>query len=274
MLRQQSLLLALDYVGLSPLLSLGDTVLFVLHSSFLPKDRQLCLPQALDFTSVLKLTHSPLLLVHLFQALVFSEFLQQLLFKVFFKALFLGCPLSLKPHLEFFGLLKLTFGVVSLVLFGLSTCASGQLRLFIVELIAQILLELLLGSSSHLLSLKSLKNSVTSFFSRIFSRLNLIQALLLLLGILTHHLIFKGFHFLLTPQQSPFLIDREDHIGLSLLLLEVLNASHLSILVDHPLNDVVDLLFFSEVFLLCFGFQILMLIDLALDAVLVLNAVL
>jgi hypothetical protein len=98
--------------------------------------------------------------------------------------------------------------------------------------------------------------------------------LLLLLGILAHHLIFKSLHFLLSLEQSSLFVYGEDHIGLSLLLLEVLDASHLSVFVDHALDDVVDLLFFLKVFLLCFGLQLLMLIDLALDAALVLNAVL
>ena len=71
-----------------------------------------------------------------------------------------------------------------------------------------------------------------------------VVALLLLLGILAHHLIFKSLHFLLSLEQSSLFVYGEDHIGLSLLLLEVLDTSHLSVFVDHALDDVVDLLFF------------------------------
>lgn len=222
---------------------------------------------------MIQLAHTTLLLVHLFKALVLSKLLKKLLLEVLFKTLLFSGALSLKSHLELFGILKLTLSIVPLIVFSLCTGTSSELRLFEVQLVPQILLEFFLSTSLHLLCFKSLKDLVASLFSSVFSGLNLVEALLLLLGVLTHHFVFKGFHLVLTLDKSPFLVNGKNHVSLGLLHLEVLDSGHFSIFVNHSLDDVVHLFFFFHVLLLGFSLQLLMISDLLLDALFVGDAV-
>lgn len=150
---------------------------------------------------------------------------------------------------------------------------SCQLTLLEVKFIPEIFLKFLLSTSLHLFGLKFLENLVTCLFSRIFGSLDLIQALLLLLSILTNHLVLKSFHLILTLDESALLIHGEDHVGLGLLHLEVLDAGHLAVFSDHTLDDVVDLLLLSQVFSLGLGFELFTLSDLLLNLGLVVDAV-
>ena len=105
MFSQQSLLLLLDYLRLSLLLSELLRMLLHLFFTLSPKDRQLSLPKSLDFTSVLQLAHSPLLSIHLLKTLIRSKLLQKFLFEILLKSLLLGSPLRFESHLELLSLL-------------------------------------------------------------------------------------------------------------------------------------------------------------------------
>ena len=61
---------------------------------------------------------------------------------------------------------------------------------------------------------------------------------------------------------------------MSLLHLEVLDASHFSILGNHALNDVIDLVFLFEVLGLGLSFKLFAVVDLVLNLLLILNAIL
>jgi len=143
----------------------------------------------------------------------------------------------------------------------------------VVEFVAEVLLELLLAAPLQLLSLEASENAVANRLSFVLCRLNLIQPLLLLLGVLANHLIFVGLHFLLALDQSALLVHRKNHIRLCLLHFQILNPSHLAVLVDHALNDRVDLVPLLGVLVLRFAFSVLLLVDLSLDAALVLEQV-
>lgn len=144
----------------------------------------------------------------------------------------------------------------------------------VVEFVAEVLLELLLSASLKLLGLESFENAIADGLGFVLCRLNLIQPLLLLLGVLANHLIFISLHLLLALDQSAFLVHGEDHVSLSLLHFKILDAGHLSVLVDHALDDRVDLVPLLGVFVLRFAFSVLLLVDLCLDASLVLKQVL
>ena len=272
-LRQQPLLLLCHDVALTPLLREGRLALHFLLLALLPVGAQLLLPQALHLALVLQLTHPALLLVHLLQALVLSKLLKQLLLKVLLKSRFFSSSLSLKPHLELLSLLEFLSGPLSLFKLSLLLGPGCQLTLLVVELVAEVLLELLLSATLKLLSLQALENAIPDSLSFVLCRLNLIQPLLLLLGVLTNHLIFVGLHFLLALDQSALLVHREDHVCLSLLHFQILDSSHLTVLVDHALNDRVDLVPLLGVLVLSFAFSALLLVDLGLDAALVLEQV-
>lgn len=104
--------------------------------------------------------------------------------------------------------------------------------------------------------------------------MNLVQTLLLLLGVLTNHLILVSFHLLLPTNECTLLIHRQDHISLSLLHFEVLDAGHLAILRNHSLDNGVDLVTFFQILFSGLSFNLLSRIDLVLNRILVLETVL
>lgn len=265
-LSEESLLLVLDYLRLHFFLSLLLRSNVQLDSALGPVNRQFLLPKALDLALVLLLTHALLLLVHLFDALVLCELLKQFLLEVLFKALLLSQTLGLQSHLELFGFLELAPRLVLLVLGLLLSVSGGELVLLDVELVPQVFLEFLLGASLHFLLLETLEDGFAGLLGIILGLLNLVEALLLLFGVLPHHFVFEGFHLGLALQQSTLLVHRQNHIGLSLLHLKVLNAGHFAILSDHPLNDSVDLVLLLDVLLLRFDFQLFAVGDLLLDS--------
>ena len=105
MLGQQSLLLPLDYLRFSLLLSQLLRMLLHFHLPLRTEYRQLLLPESLNLASMLQLAHPSLLSIHLLKTLICCELLQQLLLEVFFKTLLLGGSLSFESHLELLGLL-------------------------------------------------------------------------------------------------------------------------------------------------------------------------
>lgn len=266
---EQPLLLHLDHVGLVLFLSVLDLAFLQFDSALLSVHRELLLPQTFDLALVLLLAHPALLLVHLLQTLVLSELMQQLLFEVFFQTAFLSGSLGLQSHLEVLRFLKLPTGLVLLVLGLLLPKPGRQLILLNVKLVAKVFLKFLLGTTSHLLSLESLKDKVPSLLSRVLSLLDLVKALLLLLGVLSNHFVLKAFHLFLPPHKGPLLIHGQDHVRLCLLHLQVLDAGHFTVFTDHALDDRIDLVFLFKVLLLSFGLQLLTVNDLALDGLFV-----
>ena len=95
-----------------------------------------------------------------------------------------------------------------------------------------------------------------------------------MLGVLTNHLILVGLHLILTLDQGTLLVHGEDHVSLSLLHFEVLDAGHLTILANHALDDCVDLVTLLQILLTCLHFKLLAVNDLLLDIGLVTEAVL
>jgi hypothetical protein len=102
----------------------------------------------------------------------------------------------------------------------------------------------------------------------------LIQTLLLLFSVLSDHLVFKGFHLLLSIDKSSLFVHGKDHVRLGLLHLQVLNTGHFPVFVNHTLDYIVDLLFFFKVLVAGFYFQLLALNDLLLYVLFVVDAVL
>lgn len=272
-LSQQSLLLAFDYVGLVLVLGHLRLAFGKLDCALLSVDDELLLPQAFDFASVLELAHAAFLLGHLLEALVFSELGQELLLEVLFEAFLLCGALGLQSHLEVLGLLELSLGLVLLLLGFALALSRGQLVLLHVELVAQVLTELVLGAAGHLLLLEASENGVSGGFGLVLGGLDLVEALLLLLGVLTDHLVFVSLHLLLALDERSLLVHAEDHVGLGLLHLQVLNTGHLAVLTDHALDDGVDLVALLEVLLLGLDLELLPVDDLGLNGVLVIEAV-
>ena len=272
-LRQQPLLLLRHDVALTPLLREGRLALHFLLLALLPVRAQLLLPQAFNLALVLQLAHPALLLIHLLQALVLSKLLKQLLLKVFLESRLFGGSLRLKPHLELLSLLEFLSSPFSLFKLSLLLGSGSQLTLLVVEFVAEVLLEFLLAATLQLFSFEAFENAITDSFSFVLCRLNLIQPLLLLLGVLTNHLVFVSFHLLLPLDQSTLLVHRQDHVSLGLLHFQVLDPGHFSVFVDHALDDRVDLVPLLGVLVLSFAFSVLLLVDLRLDAFLVLEQV-
>ena len=152
-LRKQSLLLLLDDVGLLLFVCLLGCAFLDLYRTLFLVNCELLLPQALDLASVLQLAHPSLLLSHLFEALVLGKLSHQLLLEVLLETFLFSCSLSFQTHLEVFGFLEFATGLIFLVLSLLLALASCNLALLHVQLIAQVLTELGLSSSLHLLLL-------------------------------------------------------------------------------------------------------------------------
>ena len=273
-LREQTLFLLFDDVGLVLVRSHFGLPLGKLDGALLPVDHELLLPEALDLASVLQFAHAALLLGHLLEALVLGKLRQQFVLEVLLEAFLLGSALGFQAHLEVLGLLELAASLVLLVLGLLLALAGCQLVLLHVQLVAQVLTELVLGAAGHLLLLEAAEDGVTGGLGLVLGGLNLVQPLLLLLGVLAHHLVLVSLHLLLTLDQGTLLVHGEDHVGLGLLHFEVLDAGHLPVLTNHALDDGVDLVALLEVLLAGLDFKLLAIDDLLLDVGLVAQAVL
>jgi len=85
------------------------------------------------------------------------------------------------------------------------------------------------------------------------------------------HLILVLFEFLLSSQESTFLLHGQLHVSLGLLLLLANDSGHLVIFINHLLDHGVYLLFFLDVLCVSFGADFFLLLDLVLDVLLVVN---
>jgi len=244
MLSQQSLFLALDYLQFTGFFCLLLSSFNKLYFTVGTIDCQFLLPETLNLTFMFKLTHAALLCIHLFETFVLCKLHQQLLLEIFFQTLLFSYTLSLKSHLEIFCLLQLLLCALTFFKCSLLTGTCSQLTFLIIKLISEVLLELLLSTTCKFLSFKFFKDLVTSLLSSVFCSLDLVEALLLLLSILADHLIFECLHLLLTALERTFLVHAKDHVSLSLLHFKILNSGHLSVLINHSLDHVVNLFFF------------------------------
>lgn len=214
------------------------------------------MPEALDFASVLQLAHTTLLRIHLLETLVLCKLLHQLLFEFVFHAALFCSTLGLQAHLEIFCLLQLL--LVTFALFSLSSfLGHGCLFAFLeIKFIAKIFLEFLFSSALHLFSFQFFENGVTGFFSSVLGSLDLVKAILLLFSVLADHFVFVSLHFLLASLECSLFVDREDHVGLSLLHLKSSNAGHFAIFINHALDYIVNLILFLFVLFVSLAFQL------------------
>ena len=88
---------------------------------------------------------------------------------------------------------------------------------------------------------------------------------MLLFSVTAHHLVFVLLHFLLSTFEGALLVQTENHVRLRLLHLEVLDAGHFAVFVNHLLNHVVDLLLLAKVLRVSFLFEFGTVSDLLLD---------
>jgi len=234
-------------------------------------DDQLILPEALDFALVLYLAHASLLRIHLLETLILGELLHQPLFEFVLHAALLSSALSLEAHLEVLGLLQLLDIALLQLTSGQFLGAGGLFALLEVEFVAEVFLEFLFGSALRLFLFELLEDGVAGLLSGVLGGLDLVEALLLLIGVLADHFVFVLLHFLLTALEGPLLVDGEDHVSLGLLHLLGGDAGHFSVLVDHAQDNVVDLHLLLLVLLEGLAFQFLGNLDLVLDSRLVLS---
>jgi len=106
-----------------------------------------------------------------------------------------------------------------------------------------------LRSSCNLFRFKSFKYLVSCVCCCVLRCLNLIHALLLLFSVPSDHFVFVALHFLLSFLLNSLLLHTQNHVSLSLLHFELLDASHLAIFIDHALNYIVYLFFFFLILL-------------------------
>lgn len=197
------------------------------------------LPQDFYVPFVLLLADSPLLLVHLLELLVLSEFLHQFCFELSLKSAVFCFPLRLEKCLLLSGFLELFALIFLLLLLLLFSERSSELLFLVVELIAQVLLELLAPPAFHLLGLEPPEDLLFVCFKRILLFLDLILTFLLLLGILANHLILKLFKFPLSLKHCFLFFHTQNHVSLSLIHLLPLQLGLSLVVLDQALHCLV-----------------------------------
>ena len=269
MFGKQSLLLLLDNVGLSNLL-LSLSFLFCLFGlSLLLVDNKLILPELFHLTLVFLLAHTSSLSVHLLETLILGELLHELALELLLHAFLFLSTFSLKSELVLAGSLELFSDANPLLSLSPLLRLSCLLALLDVEVVAELLLELLLGRTLLLLGSELLEDAVTDGLSLLLHRLDLILTGLLLLSVPADHFIFILIHLRLAPQECALLVLREDHIGLRLFFLLLNDTRLLVVFLDHALNNGIDLALLPQVLIVCLLAKESSVIDLLLDLALV-----
>ena len=249
MLAKKSLLLGCDNILLILLLGLLLSSLLPFLLSLGTIDRKLLLPQLLDVALVLQFAHSSFLRVHLLKTLVLGELLGHLDLEILFHAALLRLPLGLELKLIVLGSLQLMQLTKALVLSFTLGLACALFSLLDLQVIAQVFDVLLLGTSLGFLKSELLEDSLTLGLSLILESLKVICTLLLLASITAHQLLFVLIELLLSLDQGLLLIEGENHILLALLLLNLVDSDHFVVLVNHLVNDGVDLLTLLDILL-------------------------
>ena len=114
---------------------------------------QLIAPKAFDFALVLLLPHPALLVVHLFETLVFGKLLHQFRSEDLLHAFFFSSAFSFESNLEVLCLLKFLLNPFSLFQLGFLPLNRSFFSFLVVELISEVFLKLLLRSPCNFLSL-------------------------------------------------------------------------------------------------------------------------
>jgi hypothetical protein len=219
---------------------------------------------------MLQFAHASLLGIHLFEPLVLGELLSHLDLELLLHATLFGLSLCLELQLIILGglqLLELSEAFRLSLTLGTSCAFFHLLNL---KLVTQVLDVLGLGTSFSFLEGKFLEDGLTLSFSLILQSLQLSGTTLLLMCVPPNKLILILFELILALEERPLLVLREDHVLLGLLLLHLGDAQHLVVLVNHLVNDGVDLTALSEVLLLGLVSALLALLHLVLDDVFVL----
>lgn len=114
---------------------------------------QLLGPKPFDFALVLLFPHPALLVVHLFETLVFGKLLHQFRSEDLLHALFFGSTFGFESNLEVLCLLKLLLNPFSLFQLGFLPLNCSFFSFLVVELISEVFLKLLLRSPCNFFSL-------------------------------------------------------------------------------------------------------------------------
>jgi hypothetical protein len=117
-----------------------------------------------------------------------------------------------------------------------------------------------------------LEDLLASGLSLSFLGLNLSLTALLLLSVAAEHLILIHFHFFLLTNELTLLVHRLDHVEFRLLLLHLNQGDHLLILLNHLLDDLINLILFLKVLLVGFLSKLSFCLHLALQVVFLLQS--
>lgn len=264
-LGQKSLLLHRDDVSLAALLLRLKLLLCELGLTLLLVNSQLLLPESLDLPLVFQLTHATSLGVHLLESVILCELLHKLALEFFLHAQLFSSPLGLKSELVLTGRLELFTDTHALLSLCPLLSLSGLFAFLDIEVVSKLLLEHFLSSSLLFLGSELLEDLVTKGLSLLLHSLDLVLTGLLLLSVPSDHLILVSVHLSLALEKCPFLVYRKDHISLTLLFLLLDDAGLLIVLLDHSLNDSVNLLLLSQVLFVGLVASIISIIDLLLD---------
>ena len=251
-LSEESLFLLLDSLLLEGLQLGSLSSLLVFGLALQPVHLELLLPELLDVSLVLLFAHSSLLRVHLLQPLVLSELLSHLDLELLFHFAFF-----LKTHgLE---LKLIVFGSLQLLLHSLfaSSCLSligseALLHFLNLKIVTQVLNILLLVSTLLLFLGKLVEYGLSLHLGLLLHGLEIVGSFLLLGSILANEFLLVLLELLLSLEKSLLLVDGEDHILLALLLLHFVNSYHFVILLNHFIDDSINVLSFLLILRKCF----------------------
>jgi hypothetical protein len=113
-----------------------------------------------------------------------------------------------------------------------------------VQFVPQVFDVLVVRTAFLLFSLKALEDFLTCCLGLGFLCLDLRLTTFLLLGITLEHLGLIFFHLLLFSLKLTLFLDTLDHIQFCLFLLHFDECNHLLILINHFLNDFINLILF------------------------------
>ena len=204
---EKTLLLQLHDDRLASLVLFLCTSLLELDLSLCAIDYEFLLPQALDFTFVIKFTHSTLLSIHLLKAFILGKLLHQLRLKLILHSALFSLALYLKAFLISLGIEKILLDLLTLLELLTLSNAGLLLKLLHVELIAQVLDVLSISAAALFLTLEFLENLLTSSLCLGSLCQNLGLPRFLLGSIAAEHLVLKLFHLFLLADELTLLVN-------------------------------------------------------------------
>jgi len=99
----------------------------------------------------------------------------------------------------------------------------------------------LFGSAGFFLACELLQELVACLFGLSLGGLEVVETVLLLGSVSSDHFVFVFFELLLASLECLLFFNGQDHVGLGLLFLLVLDGSELFVFLDHFVDNVVDL---------------------------------